>query len=70
MLSDKYKYKYKDKYQVLSDQQGGGGVVEVGCAPRGRPVSLGPYDNLVQVAVTYFDQSNLNQTSNRRPSSS
>ena len=41
---------------MLSDQQGGGGVVEVGCAPRGRPVSLGPYDNLVQVAVTYFDQ--------------
>ena len=36
-------------------------MVEVGCAPRGRPVSLGPYDNLVQVAVTCFDQSNLKQ---------
>ena len=39
----------RDKYQVLSEQQGGGGVAEVGCGPRGRPVSLGPYDNLVQV---------------------
>ena len=38
----------RDKYQVLSEQQGGG-VAEVGCGPRGRPVSLGPYDNLVQV---------------------
>ena len=41
----------KPKYQVLSDQQGGGGVAEVGCGPRGRPVSLGAYDNLVQVGL-------------------
>ena len=41
----------RDKYQVLSEQQGGGGVAEVGCGPRGRPVSLGPYDNLVQVGL-------------------
>ena len=44
----------KPKHQVLSDQQGGGGVAEVGCGPRGRPVSLGAYDNLVQVGFSFF----------------
>ena len=39
---------------MLSDQQGGGGVAEVGCGPRGRPVSLGAYDNLVQVVFFFI----------------
>ena len=40
----------RDKYAVLSEAAGGG-VAAVGCGPRGRPVSLGQHDGLVQEAV-------------------
>eukprot|EP00092_Neocalanus_flemingeri_P006674 GFUD01007206.1.p1 GENE.GFUD01007206.1~~GFUD01007206.1.p1 ORF type:complete len:760 (+),score=126.41 GFUD01007206.1:122-2401(+) len=40
----------RDKYQIMSERNGEG-VSEVGCGPRGRPVSLGHHDSLVQVAV-------------------
>ena len=45
----------RDKYQVLSEQQGAG-VAEVGCGPRGRPVSLGPHDALVQDAIRQLSE--------------
>ena len=41
----------RDKYQVPSEQQGPG-VAAVSCGPRGRPVSLGQHDKLVQEAIT------------------
>jgi hypothetical protein len=41
----------RDKVQVLSAGRGAAAVEEVGCGPRGRPVSLGPHDGLVQEAV-------------------
>merc|ERR1712106_978808 len=40
----------RDKYQIMSEKNGAG-VSEVGCGPRGRPVSLGHHDSLVQEAV-------------------
>ena len=40
----------RDKYQIMSEKKGEG-VSEVGCGPRGRPVSLGHHDSLVQEAV-------------------
>ena len=40
----------RDKYQIMCEKNGEG-VSEVGCGPRGRPVSLGHHDSLVQEAV-------------------
>ena len=40
----------RDKYQVMIEKKGEG-VSEVGCGPRGRPVTLGSHDSLVQEAI-------------------
>ena len=39
----------RDKYQLMSERAGPGGVDTLGCGPRGRPASLGSHDTLVQV---------------------
>ena len=39
----------RDKYQLMVERAGPGGVESLGCGPRGRPTSLGSHDSLVQV---------------------
>ena len=42
----------RDKYQLMSERAGPGGVASLGCGPRGRPASLGSHDTLVQVSLS------------------
>ena len=41
----------RDKYQLMAERVGPGGVASLGCGPRVRPTSLGSHDTLVQEAV-------------------